>query len=737
LLAQLRKEAAAPVFAFATALSILAAWVAARAARDALFLSTFAVETLPRMMLASALVSLASAVGIARLLSRFGPARVIPVAFAISSALFAAEWMLVRAAPSVAPIALYLHLGALGGVLISGFFSVLNERWDPYTAKSVVARAGAFGALGGVVGGLATERAGALAGGVAPLLLGLAFAHIVCALGILGIGAPSSPTQPRGTQPAAEGGGFAILKKTTLLRNMAMLAVLIAGMEALLDYALKSAAVERFPDEAGLVRFFALFEMSVGGIAFLLQFFLGGRILHRFGLGWAMAIRPALVMLASIGGAVFARFFTVVLARAADGVTLRSTYTSGFELLYTSLPPETKRPTKPFVDIVANRIGDISGAGLILLLLAILPTLPRSAMLALAAGVSGLVLLLIARVQARYVKQLAANLKAGAITLDADDTLDAVTTRTVFGTSADIDRDDLMAQIEAVRANQAQQRAVSDAADAARGDDAGLASARKELFERIEALESGDPASVRAALHAARGDARLVPYVIPLLRDGASADPALVFLRAVAPRIVGQLSDALVDPDCDLGVRRRLPRVLELSRNARSIDALCLGLQDADFEVRLGCARAAARIMAHEKDLRLPAEQAHRLAEHELARHGREDVGQRGAHDDPVLLDPFEAARVALHVEHLFTLLALALGPDLMAATLRSLYSGDAHLRGTALEYLQTTLPDGLRAALWPHIPGAKGARAPQRSRQQIADELMKTSASLRLGDDS
>ncbi len=734
---RVRTEAAATFFAFATALAILGAWVAARAARDALFLSTFPIETLPRMMLAAAALSLGSAVALARLFTRFGPARVVPIAFGLSAALFCVEWILARGASPLAPVALYLHLGALGAALISGFFAVLNERFDPYTAKTVVARAGAFGALGLVAGGLAAERASVLAGGVVPLLPGLAVAHAACALGVLGVGAPSSPSQQHGAGAGAGASGFAILRSTPMLRSMAMLAVLIAGMEALLDFAFKAAAAERFLDAAGLFRFFAFFEMAVGGIAFLLQVSVGGRFLHRFGLGWAMAMRPALVLVASVGGAVFARFATVVLARAADVVTLRSTYTAGFELLYTPLPTDKKRPTKPFVDVVANRVGDIAGAVLILVLLALVTSLPRALLLGIVAAAAGVALALIARIQTRYVEQLAQNLKAGAISLEADGTLDAVTSRTVFGTSGGIDRDDLMAQIQAARSAQAEQRAASEAAAAARGDASEQAAARKELFARIETLESGDPGRVRAALNAARGDAALVPWVIPLLRDGPGADPALVFLRAVAPQVVGQLTDALVDPDQDPGVRRRLPRVMELCRSARSVDGLCLGLGDADFEVRLGCARAAARIIARERELRLPAERAYRLAEHEIARGEGEAAKARGLQDDPVLLDRLVAARVEPRVELLFTLLSLALGPELMAATLRSLYGGDAHLRGTALEYLQTTLPDRLRAVLWPHIPGVEGAAAPKRSQEQIADELMKTSPSLRLTPES
>jgi AAA family ATP:ADP antiporter len=430
-----RTDAGAASLAFATSLSIVGAWVAARAARDALFLSVFPIDMLPWMMLSAATLSLVSAAGISILLGRYGPARVVPVGFAISSALFLSEWLLMPIAPSLVPLALYLHLAVLGGVLISGFWSVLSERFDPYTGKTVLARTSAFGALGGVVGGLAAERVGAL-GGISPLLFGLFLAHAVCASGVVAIGAPPT-ARPVAGPDATKGSesGLAILRRTPLLRAMALMMVSIAGIEALLDFTLKAAAAEQFPDEAGLVRFFALFEMCVGVSAFLVQSALGGRFLHRFGLSWAMATRPALVALAAFGGVVLARFWTTVLVRAVDSVFMRSTFNAGFELLYTPLTPETKRPTKVYIDIVSSRVGDIAGASLVLVLLALLPALPGSLTLGLAAAASLGTLLLIRRVQHLYVAQLADNLKTGAIQLDPSGSLDALTSRTVFGSS--------------------------------------------------------------------------------------------------------------------------------------------------------------------------------------------------------------------------------------------------------------------------------------------------------------
>ena len=179
-------EAAAGV-AFAAGLATLAAHVAAKATRDAIFLSHFPVTSLPRIVIASAVVSLGTAALTSRLLRRFPPVAVVPVAFGVSGVLFAGEWWLLQVRPALAAVALYLHFAALGAVLVSGLWTVANERFDPHTSKSVLARLGAFAALGGVVGGLGAERVSAYLG-VPAMLLVLAGLHGVCALAVRSIG---------------------------------------------------------------------------------------------------------------------------------------------------------------------------------------------------------------------------------------------------------------------------------------------------------------------------------------------------------------------------------------------------------------------------------------------------------------------------------------------------------------------------------------------------------------------
>ena len=140
--------------------------------RDGLFLSFFAVQSLPYFMAGAAVLAIAAAQVSGRLLARLGPARVVPVLFASSAALFLVEWLLLGPRPRAAAALLYVHTSVLGAIAISAFWSLLNERFDPHSAKPLMARVAAAATFGGFVGGIGVERVVALlpAGALLPLL---------------------------------------------------------------------------------------------------------------------------------------------------------------------------------------------------------------------------------------------------------------------------------------------------------------------------------------------------------------------------------------------------------------------------------------------------------------------------------------------------------------------------------------------------------------------------------------
>ena len=133
---------------------MIASHVAGKAARDALFLSNFDVSFLPFMLIGSAVLSMALSLASSRLLSRRGPSNLIPATFALSAVLLLGEWMLFRTHSRAATVLLYVHIASIGGLLISGFWSVVNERFDPRTAKRHIGRIAAGGTFGGFIGGI-------------------------------------------------------------------------------------------------------------------------------------------------------------------------------------------------------------------------------------------------------------------------------------------------------------------------------------------------------------------------------------------------------------------------------------------------------------------------------------------------------------------------------------------------------------------------------------------------------
>ncbi|HXK18634.1 MAG TPA: hypothetical protein VNG33_12565, partial [Polyangiaceae bacterium] len=153
-----RAEAHALRLAMLTAALAVAHQVAAKSLREGLFLSTYAVSDLPKVMLGSALAAMPIALLVARLMTRVGPAKLAPLLFVTSAALSLTEWVLLPRLPRAIALLLYLHVSIGGALLMSAFWSIVSERFDPHTLKRLIGRITASATLGGLLGGAAMER---------------------------------------------------------------------------------------------------------------------------------------------------------------------------------------------------------------------------------------------------------------------------------------------------------------------------------------------------------------------------------------------------------------------------------------------------------------------------------------------------------------------------------------------------------------------------------------------------
>ena len=643
---------------------LIAQQVAGKAARDALFLTSFPVAWLPAAMMISALVSLVAVAVLSRAMARRSPFQVVPVMAAVASLLLLVEWSLGFWSPRAAAAAVYLHLAFFGATLISGFWSLFNERFDPYTAKAVVNRITMGGTIGGVAGG-ALAFAAARVVPVPAMLLVMAVLSMAAVAGMarLRAGHPGAPA-PQDDLDPIQASALATLKRVPYLRDLALLVTFGAVTDTLLDYGLKSQAAAAFSKGAHLLSFFAVLNGLLALLGLLAQTWLVGPSLRGLGLAGTVAVRPLTVAVAAAIGLVDPRLWSVVLARGFQDVNASSLFRSGYELLFTPLPEGEKRPTKAVIDVGFDKLGSLLGGAVALLVATLAPSVALRCLFGLAVLLCAAALAMTGRLHRGYVSALENSLRAGSVQLQAEDLLDDASRLTLARTSLALDRETLLRQIAALREK----------------DEPVTATREDPLLRMIAELRSPDAARIRAVLRAGPGlDPALVPHLVPLLaRDDLSQD-ALKALRALAPRVTGQLIDSLLDPAQPASVRRRLPRVLKACATQRSADGLVLGLADEVLVVRSRCAQALAAVQGRNAEVQIPRDTILGSVSRELAS------------DDAPL-------------DHVFTLLSLIVEREGLRVAYSALRGTDRALRGTALEYLENVLPDAIRRALWPRL---------------------------------
>lgn len=719
---------------------MMAYQVASRAVRDTLFLSLFSPRTLPLMVAAASALSIACALGAGRLLSRHGPARVVPGAMALSGLLTLAEWPLAALRPAIGAVVVYLHVSAIAPVLLSGFWSILNERFDPRTAKRVIGRVSAIGTLGGLAGGVLAER-GASWLGVPGTLALLALLQGWCAWSLRGLVARGR-RHSRGREgsrhvPAAQ--AVRQLATTSYLRNLALLVVGSSVSASLLDYVFKAQSAGAMSPGLGLMRLFAAFYAVVSLLTFAIQALLTRAVLGRAGVAPSIGALPAAVVAGGVVAAAVPGPLSVAFARGLESVLRGSLFRSGYELLYTPIPAAEKRATKAIVDVGCDRLGDMVGAGLVALVLVLPSTSVNLALIALAVAFALATLALVARLQSGYVSSLEAGLRAGAGDLDSAADPDWSVAQSLTGSFG----------VPGLPATPGARAGVAAAVSAAKPAPAAAsfhppALADDTLVAGLRELRSGDPGRVRAALVASSPlDPGLVAQGIALLAWDEVATDVIRALRAVATRHAGQLVDALLDPGTEFTVRRRIPPVLAVSHARRAVDGLVNGLVDTRFEVRYRCGRALDGLRG--ADPRLGVDEA--LVYEAVRRETR--VGRAVWNSQKLLeqleetghetfVDDFVRHRAGRSLEHVFTLLALVLPREPLRIAFAGLNAGNASLRGLALEYLESVLPPDVRDELWPYLeerprsPGDGTHRV--RARGEVLEDLMRSNQSIQLG---
>ncbi|HET7504539.1 MAG TPA: MFS transporter [Kofleriaceae bacterium] len=695
-----------------SALVVVASFVASKAARDAILLASFHIKTLPIFIAISALTSLPIILVAGRLMTRFGPARLMPALNVISAGMAIGEWLLLHRYPRPIAVVVYFHLATSGAVLVSGFWSIVNEQFDVQSAKRHIGRIGVGATLGGIFGGVIAERTAVHLPADAILLV-LAGLQLTCAVTLAlfgGLFGGAAPREPSAARPTGTWLAVRVVARSQLLRHVGGVVILGAIAAGVMDYVFKADIVAGSSHD-GLLRSLAIFYTVTNVVTAIVQVVVCGPLIARLGVPRSVATLPVTVTAFGLCALALPVPLMSAIARGAEAVTRNSIYRAGYELIYAPLPEEHKRPTKVVLDVGADRIGDMLGAQLVGMLVYLLAE-PRTGLLVAALVTGVIAVMVVMRLPRSYTMALEDSLMARApdaahIEPPADEPEPWITLSNLprFGQASDVAPLSLRLRDRAARRKPPAARpAMATTADPTLS----ASQQHDSVLDAISDLRSREPERVQRAL-ATGLTPELAAHAIDLLGRDDVARPVLDALTSIAPRCTGMLVDALLDTRRDMSVRRRLPAVLLAGEPQLAAWGLWRALVDPAFDVRYRSGAVLSRLAAAGHLRGITTDDVFEAVRRELVV-DRSVLASHRLQDDPVggdeRADDASLHRAGAGLEHVFTVLGLALPAEPLRIALHAVQTDDAELRGTALEYLESILPPDVRAQLWPLLEG-------------------------------
>ncbi len=260
-------------------------------------------------------------------------------------------------------------------VLVTQFWILVNDVFNPREAKRLIGFFGSGGILGGIFGGLITTILAKLKVSNNNLLLVASGFLLACALVVNYIfvwqrkGKNLSGEEPQkhigtGREPQRVGfkDCFDTVRKDFYLKLLAAVVIVTGIVSIFIDWQSKSIVYIANPFGGNLTVFFGIFYTGLLVFAFLLQLFATSNFIKRYGIRFALLLYPALLLLLSLGIATWPILAFAVAIKASDKSLSFSINQSARELLYIPVSPAIKYKAKIFIDMFLNRLADSLGA---------------------------------------------------------------------------------------------------------------------------------------------------------------------------------------------------------------------------------------------------------------------------------------------------------------------------------------------------------------------------------------
>jgi ATP/ADP translocase/HEAT repeat protein/CRP-like cAMP-binding protein len=686
------------------------------------FILSFGADNLPYINLIAGAI-----IGVLMLLYTWGIARlprrsIIPVTLGMLAALIVIFWVLFRLDAEWVSAAFFVFSVMLGILLISQFWTLANQIYDPRQARRVFGFIGGGASLGGALGAGITRWTVAHVA-LNNLLLVSAVSLAIC-VAIVAVVVRRQPEEPGDAPLPGVEEGVGIGEALRLLgqsQHLQIISLVIASAAlgaAIIDQQLSMAAAAMKDTDAGLTSFLAEITFYLSLVSFVVQVGLTSRIHRSLGLTFALLVLPMGLGVAAAAVLMTGALWATSVAKVLDSSLRYSLDKTTREVLFLPLPPDLKLRAKAFIDVTMDRIA--KAAGNLLALVLIKPwglgldwvrlSYASLTIMALWVGVA-----IIARRE--YLRSFRRSLDARDIEPEAVriTVADPATIATLVGELASTDESAVLyaiAMLEtldrrhlvtplllhhespAVRA-----RALAAMASAVTAEGA------ERWIPAVRQLVTDEDAGVRAAAVralAALGDEDISALLTRHLHD---ADPRVVVTAAVELADSGRPEDAaaaeralsrlIADTEGPAAGRRDAAQALARIRNPACRTLLIPLLHDRDLDVA-SAAIASAQAMGASDAIFVPA-LVSRLGHRVLKRPAREALVSYGAEVVPalahLLADPHEQPWVRRHIPGTLARIPVQASMDALFAVLADPDGFMRYKIVTAIEALHCSSP--------------------------------------------